>query len=140
MTKTDLRKEIIAILDENPALLASVLEELDDLNGYLGGDRWMSMSDLDLVLGDINPSDVAMMCYWGKDLDSWNDRPTFNPTRQYFRFNAYGHLESSDVRDYADWNNGSLADDIALNWGRLDFVKNDKELLDLAIALDEAED
>ena len=83
------------------------------------------------------------MCFYGKDLDAWNgrtDRTSFNPYRKYFRINDLGNLESSNVRDYADYNSGSLADDIALNWGRLYFVKGDKELLDLAIALDEAED
>lgn len=138
--KTDLRKEIIAVLDADPTLLANVLEELDDLNGYLGSDRWMDMTTLETVLSDVNPYDVAWMCYYGKDIDSWNDTASFCPRRQYFRINDLGNLESSNVRNYDGWNNGSLADDIALNWGRIDSVKGDKELLDLAIALDEAED
>lgn len=140
MTKTELRKAITEILAEDLNLLADIVEELDDLVNFLEQDRWWSMSEFENVLGDIGIRDLAERCYWGKDLDACDNRTTFNPYRKYFRINAYGNLESSDVRDYSDWNDGILANDIAQYWGRINSVKGDSRLLLLAIALDEAED
>jgi hypothetical protein len=48
------------------------------------------------------------MAYFGKDEESWHTDSSgkkiydsFNPNREYFTFNGYGNLVSSDYKDYS---------------------------------------
>ena len=59
--------------------------------------EYFDMEELDLVLEGYTPSEVANRIFYG----------SFNPNDEYFRFNAYGNLESAneweieeEYRDY----------------------------------------
>lgn len=84
----------------------NVIEQLDDCNGYLGDERWDNMAIFDEWSTTPRPLVVAGMVYDGRDING--DR--FNPYSDYFRFNRYGTLESSDEKNYDDF----LTDDFLL--------------------------
>ena len=63
------------------------LDELVSCCSYLDGDDAIySMDDFDELLCGREPWDIARMAYYGE----------FCPTDNYFRFNVYGNLESTD--------------------------------------------
>lgn len=56
------------------------------------GDNYIySMDGFDELMNDTDPWEIARAAFFGD----------FNPTREYWRFNAYGNLESSDYPE--DW-------------------------------------
>lgn len=74
-----------------------------------------SMSDFDEVMYGVSPWKVARCCYFGE---------SFNPCRDYFRFNGYANLESFDyapggnsgvytydIAEYIDKNEDALYND-----------------------------
>jgi len=89
MTATE---RIINYLSEDNDLFNRLCEELDSWDGYLGDDRYYPMYELSDLLSGKDVIDVLMMAHYGN----------FNPSDEYFRFNGYGNLESTDFIDYAD--------------------------------------
>lgn len=73
--------------------------------------RIYTMDELDDMLDDKTPTQILMMMHFGN----------FNPMDEYFRFDGYGNLESTDfpenwfylddIVDYIIDNNDSLNDD-----------------------------
>lgn len=100
--------EIIELFKNNDELFTGCIEELDAYNGYLGDDRFYSMDDLPDLLAGYDPIELLNRAYFGNDLDGGYidaDRQiygSFNPNREYFRFNGYGNLESTNYIDYTD--------------------------------------
>jgi len=89
MTTTE---KILDYLKDNDELFNRLCEELDSWNGYLDDDRYYPMYELSELLSGKDLVDVLLMAHFGN----------FNPTDEYFRFNGYGNLESSDYIDYSD--------------------------------------
>ena len=96
------------------------LASLDSYYGTLGEDRWERMEELNEYYRDCEPIDILERAFFGHDADTDGQ---FNPNRDYFKFNSYGNLVSSDFEDYSDWFNDEtiekiidayLADDIDL--------------------------
>ena len=59
--------------------------------------EYFDMEEFDFILEEFAPSEVANMIFYGD----------FNPNNEYFRFNAYGNLESANnwdiVEEYRDY-------------------------------------
>lgn len=88
---SDKEKEMMEYFEEHEDEFTEAIEALDDYTGYLGDDRYYSMCDFDELMSNTCPTDLANMIYFGD----------FNPNHDYFRFNGYGNLESSDYKDYS---------------------------------------
>lgn len=101
-------EKIIAYFEENEDIFNDCIEELDSWNGYLNDDRYYNMEELDEFMYGKNATDLLNMAFFGHDKDTYRtdshgDREygAFNPNRDYFTFNGYGNLVSSDYKDYS---------------------------------------
>ena len=107
-TVEQITADIIAYFNDNDDVFNDCIEELDDYNGYLGDDRYYSMDELDEFYRDSDPLEILRRAYYGRDDDVYttysNGNKTygeFNPNRDYFYYNGYGNLVSSDYKDYS---------------------------------------
>lgn len=119
-TQKEIREELKDLFENNEELFNSTIEELDSYNGYLGDDRYYYMEDL---TDCINTSDLwnnlIYRMFYGRDddsfyLDSSGNKiyGQFNPNRDYFYYNAYGNLISSDYKDYSGYLDDGFIDDL----------------------------
>lgn len=99
---------IIDYFENNEDIFNQAIEELDGYNGYLGDDRYYDMYDLDEFYRDTEPSELLYRAFYGYDEDSYitdeygtKHYESFNPNRDYFRYNGYGNLVSADYKDYS---------------------------------------
>lgn len=107
--KEQLIKRAIEIFEEDEDLFVECIEELDSYNGYLGDDRYYPMEELEVFANGRCPIDLLNQAYFGRDDEYWTynsngekEYPhSFNPNRNYFYFNGYGNLCSSDYKDYS---------------------------------------
>lgn len=122
--KTYLYEEITNYLEENEDEFIAIIEELDSWNGYLDGDRWEDMDYLDEYLYNEKPLDLILL---GR-----NSGRDFYPGDNYFRFDVYGNLESTNYKDYNDYISDYFIDDILENYQGLDIPADlDPLLMDL---------
>lgn len=101
-------KKIIEYFENNKNIFNECIEELDSYNGYLGDDRYYEMEFLNEFYNSTEPLELLQRVYFGRDDDNWttdnNGNKTygeFNPNRDYFYYNGYGNLVSSDYKDYS---------------------------------------
>lgn len=98
-------QKIIDYFNDNNDKFTECIEELDDCNGCLGDDRYYEMDELgELYTGDV--VEVLTRAYYGYDGDCLHDydkKEPFCPNRNYFYFNGYGNLVSTDSKDYSDY-------------------------------------
>lgn len=103
------KKELLMeLFENNEDLFNSTIEELDSYNGYLGDDRYYEMEYLNEFYNSVEPLELLQKAYFGRDDDNYitdsNGNKTyseFNPNRDYFYYNGYGNLVSSDYKDYS---------------------------------------
>lgn len=79
--------------------LLDIAFEISSYNGAFDDELWYSMEEFDDYLGDMKPWDVARAVTFGD----------FNAAHDYFRFNVYGNLESTD---YPDLDSNITVDDV----------------------------
>lgn len=86
------------------------IEELDCWNGILGDIRVKQMDKLDEIYQGKEATEILRRAYFGRDDDSCyydeNGKRVygeFNPNRDYFYFDGYENLVSTDKRDYSDY-------------------------------------
>lgn len=101
-------KKIIEYFENNEDIFNECIEELDGYNSYLGDDRYYEMEYLNEFYNSTEPLELLQRVYFGRDDDNWttdnNGNKTygeFNPNRDYFYYNGYGNLVSSDYKDYS---------------------------------------
>lgn len=106
--KNEITEKIIAYFEENEELFNDCIEELDSYNGYLGDYRYYSMEDLNEFYNNCEPLELLQRVYFGRDDDTYTTDASgnkiygeFNPNREYFYYNGYGNLVSSDYKDYS---------------------------------------
>lgn len=101
-------EKLMQYYNDNPDDFADDIEELDDYNGCLGGERRHPMDELYEIYDDADPTEILRRAHFGYDDDSWHDedgemvRGEFNPTREYIYINGYGNFVSTSDRDYRD--------------------------------------
>lgn len=147
-TKTveEIKEEIKAYFEENEEEFNEVIEDLDSWNGYLGDDRYYNMETLaDFYNGaETDPIELLQRAFYGYDEMYTNENgghpEAFNPNRDYFRYNGYGNLVSTDCKDYSDKLDMYFVDELIENAGQLYNIPEEvQELLDEIEEAEEAE-
>lgn len=109
-TTEEITREIIEYFKNNEDIFNDCMEELDNYNGYLGDRRYYEMENINEFFTDCEPMEILCRTYYGGDEDTaiTNEDGTkrygeFNPMREFFYFNGYGNLISSDFKNYEDF-------------------------------------
>lgn len=108
------------------------IEELDGWNGCLGDDRIEPMEELDVIYQSKEATEILRRAFFGYD-DAYaksEQRATFNPNRDYFYFNGYGNLVSTDELDYSGYLDLDYVQDIIDNVCHLDLSDGAQEIID----------
>lgn len=132
-------EKIKIYFQENPSVLADCIEELDSYNGCLGDDRWISMEEFNLMLNHDEPLEIATRAFYGYDADN-GIGSSFNPNRDYFRFNGYGNFISSNYREYYDFLDDYVIQEMLENRNQIPSMDADDELAQLFDELEEEEE
>lgn len=146
-TRAEVIAAILAIFKEDEELFADVVEELDNWNGFLGDDRWENMEELDEIFEGKSVTYILERAFYGYDADTWHtdshgdkEFGAFNPNRDYFRFNGYGNLVSSNYKDYSDYLNDSTIEEMEEYSEQINEIQENDELKSLFEELNETED
>ena len=70
--------------------LADLLQCMNGYDGCFEDAIYYDMDSFDEFMSNSTPMEIAQMIFYGGE---------FNPNDEYFRFNAYGNLESADRYD-----------------------------------------
>ena len=131
-------KKIISYFEENENTFNECIEELDAYNGYLVDDRYYYMEELDDIFCNAKALDILPRAFYGRDDDSWHMDThgekiygSFNPNRDYFYFNGYGNLVSSDYKDYTHKLDEYFINALLENRSYIDTIESDEELTTL---------
>ena len=137
-TKKAIIADIIKYFKENEDVFNDCMEELDSYNGYLGDDRYYNMEELNDLYSEQEPQEILFRAFYGFDADTWTtdssgnkEYGAFNPNRNYFYFNGYGNLVSSDYKDYSDKLDGYAIEEMSENRNYIDSIENDDILAGL---------
>ena len=137
-TKEAVIADIIQYFKENEDVFHDCMEELDSYNGYLGDDRYYSMAELNDLYSGQEPQEILFRAFYGFDADSWHISNSgekiygaFNPNRDYFYFNGYGNLVSSDYKDYSSNLDAYAIEEMSENRNYIDSIENDDTLAGL---------
>lgn len=146
MTRNEITKAIKNYFTEHEDIFNEAIEELDSYNGYLGDDRYYEMSEIDEIYHDSDPSEILARAFYGYDEDSCTTDSRgnrtygeFNPNREYFKFNGYGNLVSSDYKDYSDKLDDWTINEMSENRADIYAIEEDDELAALFDKLEECE-
>lgn len=136
-------EKIIEYFTENEEEFNSCIEELDSYNGYLNDHRYYSMDELNEFFTGAEPMEILQRAYFGRDDDTWATDSSgnktygeFNPNREYFYFNGYGNLVSSDYKDYSAYLDRYAIEEMSENRQYIDTIE---EHIELSILFDELE-
>lgn len=144
-TPEEVAADIIAFFKNNDDVFNDCMEDLDGYNGYLGDNRYFSMDELDEFYRDSDPLEILRRAYYGRDDDTWTtdsngDRTygEFNPNREYFYYNGYGNLISSDYKDYSALLDNYAIEAMSENRYYIDGIDESEELTALFDELEAA--
>jgi hypothetical protein len=106
--RQDTINKIIEYFENNEDVFNELIEELDGWNGYLNDDRYYDMETLNEFYNGIEPLELLYRVFYGHDEDNYTTDSSgnksyaeFNPNREFFKYNAYGNLVSSNYKDYS---------------------------------------
>lgn len=146
-TKEAVIADIIQYFKANEDVFSDCMEELDFYNGYLGDDRYYNMEELNDLYSGEEPQEILLRAFYGLDADTWSTDSSgnktygaFNPNRDYFYFNGYGNLVSSDYKDYSDKLDSYAIEEMSENRNYIDSIENDDILAGLFDELEEIEE
>jgi dipeptidase len=99
---------------------------------------------LDEFFSTTNPTELLQRAYFGRDDDTWttdgHENKTygaFNPNRDYFTFNGYGNLVSSNYKDYSAHLDQYAIESMSENRAHIDTIEDNDELSALFDELEE---
>lgn len=95
-------EKIINYFEENEDVFNDCIEELDSYNGYLGDNRYHWMDELPELIDSNDVIELLNRAYFGYDKNG-GEHSNFNPNSDFFTFNGYGNLVSSDYKDYSNF-------------------------------------
>lgn len=141
---------IDAILDyfkNNKDIFNRCIEELDSYDGYLGDDRYCPMYELEEIYSCDDVMNLLQRAFFGYDedsciLNSSGEKEyigSFNPNRDYFKFNGYGNLVSANYIDYSDFMDKYAVESMLENRQYVYTIDEDNTLSELFDALENAE-
>lgn len=134
-TAEEITKEIIEYFKNNEEIFNECIEELDNYNGYLGDNRYYFMDNLDEIYTNELPTEILCRAFYGKDDDTNGE---FNPNREYFYYNGYGNLVSSDYKDYSAYLDNYAIEAMNENRHYIDSIDSNEDLQKLFDELEEA--
>ena len=144
MTKEQITNKIIEYFDNNEDIFNDCIEELDNYNGYLNDDRYYPMEELNELYNGQEPIEILYRAFYGRDDDTYttdsNGNKTygeFNPNREYFYFNGYGNLVSSNYKDYSGKLDHYFIESLSENRQYINSIDNDEELTQMFDELEE---
>ena len=144
-TAEETTADIIEYLKNNEEIYNNCMEELDGYNGYLGDNRYYPMDELNEFYRDSDPLEILYRAFYGQDDDTWTTDSTgnktygeFNPSREYFYYNGYGNLVSSDYKDYSFLLDSYAIKAMSENRNYIDSIETDETLQKLFDELEEA--
>lgn len=142
MTKEDIIKAIEEYFKENEDVFNDCIESLDSYNGYLGDDRYYSMDELDELYSGESATEILQRAFYGYDEDTSTEESytKFNPNCDYFRFNGYGNLVSTNYKDYSAQLDHWTIESMAENRSYIDPIDEDETLSRLFDEYEEMED
>jgi hypothetical protein len=120
---------------------------LDSYNGYLGDSHYYEMELLNEFCANLDPIEILNRAYYGRDDDNWSTDNNgnkvygeFNPNREYFYYNGYGNLTSSDYKDYSAHLDHYAIDEMSENRQYIYSIEGDEELAALFDELENEEE
>ena len=136
-------KKIIAYFEENEDIFNSCIEELDNYNGYLNDNRYYEMEMLNEFYNRTEPTELLNRVFYGYDEDNYitdsygrKEHREFNPNREYFTYNGYGNLVSTNYKDYSDKLDDYVIESMFENRQYIATIDNEIELSELFDALE----
>lgn len=142
--KYDTIQKLLDYFADNEDIFSECIEDLDSWNGILGDDRYLPMDELDELYRGESASYILERAYFGKDYDSWHTDSygerhyaSFNPNREYFTFNGYGNLCSSNWKDYSDKLNEDIILEMLENKPHMYTIDDNEDLRELFDELEE---
>ena len=145
-THEEIINAIIAYFKENEEIFNACIEELDNYNGYLNDERYYYMEDLNDFYHDTEPLELLNRVFYGYDEDNYitnlyggKEHGEFNPNREYFKYNGYGNLVSSDYKDYSAHLDNYFIESLSENRQYLDIIEENEELTALFDELEQDE-
>ena len=130
-------EKIIDYLSENEDEFTELIEEYDSYYGYLDDRRCYPMEDLNEFYRETEPIDILYRTYYGHDDDNYTTDENGNkhygefcPNREYFYYNGYGNLVSTDVKDYSDFLDSYFVQNIIDHYGNLTISNDLQEMID----------
>ena len=146
MSKEKTIEKIIDYFKENENIFNDCIEELDSYNGYLGDDRYYEMEMLNEFYSGTEPIDILYRAFYGHDDDNYitdgkgnREYKEFNPNREYFYFNGYGNLVSSNYKDYSAKLDDYFVENLIENKDNIYCIDNTEELKELLEELENEE-
>ncbi len=137
-TRNQITADIIEYFRNNEDVFTSCIEELDGYSGYLGDDRYYDMEMLQDFHSCTDPIALLNLAYFGHDADTYHTNSrgekeygAFNPNRNYFTYNGYGNLVSSNYKDYTAYINEYAVESMAENRAYIDSIDDYRELSEL---------
>ena len=137
--KTRTQEQIIAAIieyfEEHEETFNACIDELDSYSGYLNDDRYYEMYILNEFYNSTEPLELLNRVYYGYDVDTWTTDAhgnktygEFNPNREYFKYNGYGNLVSTNYPDYSVHLDSYAINAMLENRQYIDNIENDDEL------------
>lgn len=145
-THDEIINAIITYFEENEEIFNACIEELDSYNGYLNDDRYYYMEDLNDFYSGTEPLELLNRVFYGYDEDNYitnsygdKEHREFNPNREYFKYNGYGNLVSSDYKDYSAYLDSYTVESMSENRQYIDTIEENEELTALFDELEQDE-
>ena len=132
--------DIIAFFRDNESVFCDAIEELDSCNGYLDGDRRYSMNEFNDIMSGADLLEIAFKVAYGCDGDSGTTNSTFNPRSEYFYFNGYANLVSTNYKDYSDYLDEYAVQGMITNRAEINTIDDEPELAALFDELEAAKE
>ena len=140
-------EKIIAYFEENDDIFNECIIQLDDYNGYLGDNRYNDMELLNEIYSDTEPLEILRRAFFGHDEDNWHtdshgnkEYAEFNPNRDYYKYNGYGNLISTDHPDYSEYIDKYAIEEMSDNRRWIDAIEDDDGLSELFDELENEDD
>lgn len=138
--------KIIEYFENNDDVFNDCIEELDNYNGYLNDERYYEMEMLNDFYNGTEPIDMLYRAFYGHDDDTWTTDASgnksygeFNPNREYFYYNGYGNLVSSNYKDYSAHLDKYVIESMSENRNDIYTIEENEELKTLFDELENAE-
>ena len=137
-TKEQITNAIINYFENNEDIFDSCIEELDSYNGYLNDKRCYEMEMLNELYNSTEPIELLYRTFYGYDDDNYTTdsagnktHSEFNPNREYFKYNAYGNLVSTNYKDYSAYLDSYAIEAMNENRQYIDTIEEIDELREL---------